>query len=139
MYTIKLIKSADKETINKVKNWEEQEWGPEGVTSTDNPFAIAGAYFDDMLVGMTVLASRDLEPRPLLTPWIASVYVQPRHRGKGLAKRLMTCLEQEAIKEGFKTLWLYTEDTALYSSQGWIYVETLMFNDVNIHIMKKDI
>ena len=51
---------------------------------------------DQCPVGMVALCLDDLEERPDLNPWLAGVYVDPAHRGKGHALRLVGELAQAA-------------------------------------------
>ena len=47
------------------------------------------AMADDRLVGTASLTVDDMESRPELTPWLASVFVLPEWRGQGIASRLV--------------------------------------------------
>lgn len=65
----------------------------------------------------------DLDTRPDLSPWLASVFVDPAHRGRGHAWRLVQVVEDAARAGGTDTLWLHTEHAAgLYARLGWIAV-----------------
>src|ERR1700760_3345502 len=52
----------------------------------------------------------DLVSRPDLTPWLASVFVDPPHRGRGHAARLVRRVEEAARAANTEILWLYTEN-----------------------------
>lgn len=67
------------------------------------------------------LVHHDLDPRPDLTPWLASVYVDPAYRGRGHAVRLVHAVEAAAMAGGIRRLWLHSEHAAgLYAKLGWI-------------------
>ncbi|MDD3181363.1 MAG: GNAT family N-acetyltransferase [Alphaproteobacteria bacterium] len=70
--------------------------------------------------GMISLWASDFEDRPDLSPWLASVYVHPFHRKKGIALLLVKRLEAEALRLGYKNLYLVTEESkGLYEKNGW--------------------
>jgi GNAT superfamily N-acetyltransferase len=90
----------------------------------------------DMLVGTASLVDEDLAPRPWLSPWLASVYVLPAWRGRGIASALVRRVEQEARQAGIKRLYLFTPDRqALYRRLGWNELETLEFAGEQITVM----
>ncbi len=67
------------------------------------------------------LVHHDLDPRPELTPWLASVFVDPPFRGRGHAVRLVRAVEATALAGGVRRLWLHSEHAAeLYARIGWI-------------------
>jgi GNAT superfamily N-acetyltransferase len=70
--------------------------------------------------GHIVLCEADCDERPDLTPWMASVFVHPFHRGKGLSLQLIRRAENEAKRLGIQTLYLVTENAkGLYEKCGW--------------------
>jgi GNAT superfamily N-acetyltransferase len=93
---------------------------------------------DQRPVGMVALCLDDLEGRPDLNPWLAGVYVDPAHRGKGHALRLIEALEALARSSDIKRLSLYTANAAdLYSKAGWALVETFERTGKMYSIMQK--
>jgi GNAT superfamily N-acetyltransferase len=42
------------------------------------------AVLDEVVVGMACLVAHDMETRPELTPWLATVLVAPEYRGRGI-------------------------------------------------------
>ena len=70
------------------------------------------------LVGTASLIFDDLEGDPR-NPWLASVYVPPEHRGKGIASALVGVVEDAARRLGYARLYLFTTSaTALYAAPG---------------------
>jgi GNAT superfamily N-acetyltransferase len=70
--------------------------------------------------GTASFVSEDSDSRPDLSPWLASVYVDPAFRGRGHARLLVTAVEGAARSADMKTLWLFTRTApALYASLGW--------------------
>ncbi|XKM37681.1 GNAT family N-acetyltransferase (plasmid) [Rhizobium ruizarguesonis] len=71
-------------------------------------------------VGMVTLADRDFDGKSHLSPWLKSLFVHPFHRKKGIATLLIERLEHEALRLGYKSLYLITEDArVLYEKSGW--------------------
>jgi GNAT superfamily N-acetyltransferase len=87
----------------------------------DGPEATFVALDGGVPVATASLTLADLGTRPDLTPWLASVYVDPPHRGRGHAAALVRAVEDAARAQGTGTLWLYTRDAAgLYAGLGWV-------------------
>ncbi len=90
----------------------------------------------ETLLGSASLVVDDLETRPELTPWLASVYVAPEHRGRGVASALVRRVVEEAKGSGIDRLYLWTTDQErLYARLGWSPVERMRFQDEDIVVM----
>jgi GNAT superfamily N-acetyltransferase len=75
---------------------------------------------DPGLLGSAAIVAHDLDTRPDLTPWLASVYVAPEHRKKGVATKLVKHVMDKAEQAGIKTLYLFTPDQEpFYKKLGW--------------------
>ncbi len=84
------------------------------------------AHTGSIALGMASLWTQDPPARPDLTPWLASVYVHPFHRGRGIAQTLVQGIEDEARRRGFMALYLVTEDASgLYQKLGWRTLEPM--------------
>jgi len=75
----------------------------------------------DRLLGSVSLVREDApEFSDLGDAWLASLYVLPEARGRGLGKRLVRELVALAAREGLPRLWLFTpEHEAFYAGLGW--------------------
>lgn len=72
------------------------------------------------LLGSVSLLAVDHESLAHLSPWLASLFVVPGHRGKGVARLLIDRLVDEASALGVKRLYAYTpEHEAMYVRLGW--------------------
>ncbi|MFG6178897.1 GNAT family N-acetyltransferase [Halomonas sp. THAF12] len=108
--------------------------GPAGVPSV---FAVMD---DERPVGMASLVVDDMSDRRELTPWLASVYVLPEWRGRGIASRLVRRVEEEAWAHGVERFYLYTPDQqALYRRLGWRDVEEREYRGEAVTIMRRDV
>ncbi|MBK8006160.1 MAG: GNAT family N-acetyltransferase [Gemmatimonadetes bacterium] len=57
---------------------------------------------------------------PPLSPWLASVFVRPDRRGKGLGQALARRVLLEAAALGHARVYLFTTDQAgWYARMGW--------------------
>lgn len=63
-----------------------------------------------------------LADRPDLMPWLACLYVNEKHRGKGLAAQLLRHGIQEAKRLGHPALYLSTDLENFYERKGWLYL-----------------
>ncbi|MBW3597275.1 MAG: GNAT family N-acetyltransferase [Planctomycetes bacterium] len=94
------------------------------------------AVEDDHPLGSASLVAHDLPTRPELTPWLASVFVAPEHRRRGIGSRLVQRVVEEAWRLQFETLYLFTLDQEkLYGELGWSPRERTDYNGFAITIM----
>jgi GNAT superfamily N-acetyltransferase len=85
-----------------------------------------------------ITVASDLVSRPDLTPWLASVFVDPPYRGRGYAARLVRRVEEAARAANTGILWLYTEDAeGLYAKLGWKTVGAELDQTVPVTLMQR--
>ena len=83
---------------------------------------------DNSPVATASFDQTDFPPRDHLTPWLASVFTLPEHRGKGLAGKLLARVDEEAKAQGFEQIYLHTTDQmTYYAKRGWVELEQLEF------------
>lgn len=76
-------------------------------------------------VAMGSLWREDGRDWPHLTPWISSVFTLYRYRGNGIAKTMITRLEEEAWRLGFGEVFLQSGSAAnYYVKLGYEALET---------------
>ena len=68
--------------------------------------------------GTVQLIACDSKARPDLTPWLAALYVDPPHRQKGIASRLVRRLVLEASRLGCAEMFLETDIPEFYARLG---------------------
>jgi len=82
------------------------------------------ALVDGRLAGICLLVLQEFEPLHDVSPWLASLYVAPEYRKRGVARRLVAAIEDQARKHGVARLHLYTGDAeAFYVKCGWALAE----------------
>lgn len=150
MRIVPLVERPD--LVDQVTEWGFAEWGhldPEqtlekrrvriqGKMNVDRiPVAFVALGADDGIVGTASLLFDDLEGDPR-NPWLASVFVPPEHRKKGIASALVRTVEDAARRLGYSRLYLFTTSaTALYAGLGWRALEQCDYRGERIQVMDK--
>lgn len=94
------------------------------------------AMSEDVLLGSASLIAHDMDTRMDLSPWLASVYVAPRHRNQGVGSALAESAVKEAKELAVKTLYLFTPDRVeFYLRLGWSVFERTEYRGENETIM----
>lgn len=94
----------------------------------------------DTPLGSASLVTDDMPTHPELTPWLASVYVMPDARGRGVASALVRCAVERAAELGVARLYLYTEGArGLYEKLGWQVIAMDHFEGSPVTIMAIDL
>ena len=101
------------------------------------PFMVV-AIKGDQLVGSAALVYEDMKTRKDLSPWLASIFVKPKFRRKGIATALIRYIENSAAELGIRKLYLFTEHARdLYARLGWNDMEECEYQGVRVVIMSK--
>lgn len=137
--------------LETVARWNHAEWGAAAgrslADSEDWFSAMMRSPSEECLIaiaghqifGMASLTDHDLESRPDLLHWLASVYVAPEHRGRGLASELVAAVERTAANRGIGLLHLYTREAeGLYEALGWKAVERFTLDTHAFALMTKE-
>lgn len=89
-------------------------------------------------VGCVVLTKNDMRGWEHLSPWLASLYVIPESRGKGIAKGLEAFLTKSAINLKYTSIYLFTPDAySLYKKLGWKKFKEVYYQGKDVCIMYK--
>ncbi len=95
---------------------------------------------EDEPVGVARLVEFDLDSRPDLGPWLASVFVPANKRSRGTGTLVCAAIVEVARKKGYPTLYLFTPDRApFYERQGWSTVGYEQHNDKDVTLMKLEL
>jgi GNAT superfamily N-acetyltransferase len=96
------------------------------------------AYLAGLPAGFACCVAEDLDTRPDLSPWLASVFVRPDARGQGIASAVVTAVAEEAKRRGYPELYLFTPDQeSLYARLGWVELGRDRDLDEDITLMKR--
>lgn len=89
------------------------------------------------ITGTASLIFDDLEGDPR-NPWLASVYVPPEQRKKGIASALVRVVEDAARGMGYTRLYLFTSTAPkLYADLGWRALEQRDYRGEHIQVMDR--
>lgn len=140
--------------VELVAAWGFAEWGhlaPEqtlamrvdrvraGLDTTRLPVTFLALDAGGNPAGTASLMRDDIEGDPR-NPWLASVYVRPEARRRGIAGLLVRAGEDAARRLGFARLYLFTASVpALYAGLGWQARETRDYRGERITVMDRDL
>ena len=150
---LQIVPLADRPDLIPVcAAWNHAEWGEftgstleqtakafSDISREDDGQAARVALWNGEPTGLILLIHSDLETHPHLKPWVASVFVTPDHRSKGIAKALVDAIEDAAQKHGYGEAYLYTNKPNLYRQIGWNDFEHLEGDYAGMLIMQKKI
>ena len=92
---------------------------------------------DNKLVGSAAIVAHDMETRPELSPWLASVYIEPESRCRGTGTQLVQHVMEKAKNCGIKTLYLFTPDKEVfYEKLGWEIICKEPYHGYPVSIMR---
>ena len=145
--------AARPELIPEVSGWLWREWGIRRGRTRDDVAALLLArvaaqgpeqtfvLLDGGQPAATAsLVHHDLDPRPDLSPWLASVYVHPPFRGRGHTPRVVGAVEASARAAGIATLYLDTNTAApLYARLGWVAFAVSTDRGAIVTLMRRDL
>lgn len=140
------------EYVETVARWQWDEWGTDPADSLaarivdlrdqTEPDRIPTTYLaldGDEALGAASLVEDDMSAHRELSPWLASVYVAPAARGRGVASALVRRVVAQAAAMGVARLYLYTPDAqGLYAKLGWRVIATERFEEHPVTIMAID-
>ena len=87
------------------------------------------ALVEDAVVGMACLVECDIESHGHLTPWLATVLVEPGYRRRGVGTALVIRAADEAVTLGVRDLFLFTFDhQPFYARLGWETLEPATYS-----------
>ena len=102
------------------------------------PLTIAAMEKEELL-GTVSLISDDLPGFEQWNPWLASLFVLPQHRSKGVAAFLVRQAEEILIQNGIRRAYLFTESAqGLFFKLGWQPVEETFCHGHPVTIFKKE-
>lgn len=146
--------SKNREWIPRLARWHHEQWAAfnPGEILADRVARLEAqadgndlpltwvALEKDVLLGSASLVRSDMETRPELSPWLASVFVAPEHRNRGIGGGLVRSVMGEAAARGFPRLYLFTPDRdPFYARLGWSVREKLEYHGEVVSLMSLEL
>ncbi len=106
-------------------------------TESDNLPLSFVALSGSFPVGMVSLKENDLWSRKDINPWLASLYVLPKYRKRGIGGKLITAVIDYAGKMSLGNIYLFTGKVegvdldSYYKKRGWEFLSREEDNDGN--------
>ncbi|MGD2139038.1 MAG: GNAT family N-acetyltransferase [Burkholderiales bacterium] len=122
------------------KTYDDRVAKLQAIAASNNlPFMFV-ALEGNQLIGSAALVYEDMSTRKDLSPWLASVFVKPGFRRRGIATALVEHVEETARQHGKSRLYLHTEHARrLYAGLGWNDLQVCEYQGVRVTIMFKDL
>ena len=126
--------SDEPEHITTLAEWHHAEWAHlnpgdsleqriermKGYLANDLVPSTFVCKHQGQLAGSAAIIVSDMDTRPELTPWLASVFVAPPFRRLGIGSKLVRHVMSQAKQAGIANLYLFTPDqAAFYQRLGW--------------------
>jgi predicted N-acetyltransferase YhbS len=138
------------EALSTLAQWQHDEWGHyrpgdtvekrsarlrEGCNRDRIPLTVV-ALDDGEVLGSASLIAHDMETRMELTPWLASVFVGPEYRQRGIGAQLVRRIMSEATLLKIPLLYLYTvHSEKFYANLGWTLQKHTAYREQTVAIM----
>ncbi|OAI20562.1 GCN5 family acetyltransferase [Methylomonas lenta] len=131
--------------------WHHQEWAHLNPgASLEKRIQKMQAYLSDewlpstyickrggQLIGSAAVVACDMDSRPELTPWLASVCVAPTFRCQGVGSKLVQHAMHQARQVGVGKLFLFTPDQErFYQALGWTTIAEEIYRDCSVKVMQ---
>lgn len=120
------------ESIDEAAAWFAGKWGipKEAYSGSMREAAACGGVpqwyvlrdADGRIAGGCGVIENDFHARRDLAPNLCALFVEPEHRGRGLARRLVSLALRDMEARGISRLYLITDHTGLYERMGWSYL-----------------
>ena len=101
------------------------------------------AVHNAKVIGTAAFDDDDMDTHPELSPWLASLYVDKKHRKKGIGEALVRRIIEEARSTNVKNLYLFTPDQqhflerfggkTLFQEEYYGELESVMILDISPH------
>ena len=136
--------------IDTLAQWHHKEWShfnpQENIAQrikkmqpyfNDNFVPTTFLAIDGELLGSAAIVDNDMETRPELSPWLASVYVAAQHRNNGVGSKLVNHVVEQAKLNDINKLYLMTPDKKdFYQALGWKQIDEERYRGFNVTIME---
>ena len=140
-FVLRLVEHSGREWEHLYDGWGRKEALREyAAQHTDGALPLSLVAMEKAeLLGAVSLISEDLPGFEPWNPWLASLFVLPQHRGRGVAAFLVREAEKMLRQNGIRTAYLFTESAqGLFFKLGWQPVEETFCHGHPVTIFKKE-
>lgn len=88
--------------------------------------AVFAAMEGDEIVGYCTFLKEDYYPENRYWPWISSVFVDERYRGRRISHRMIEAAERYAKECGFERVYIPSDMTGFYEKCGFRKIDELV-------------
>lgn len=143
------------EALPTVAKWYYHQWGKQhDITSLhmsmemlkdylnrDNIPLLILAKDEDEILGAVQLKYYEMDIYPQKEHWVGGVFVDEKHRGKKIARQLVSRAVEVARAYNIDTLFLQTEklNGGLYTKLGWKVIEKTTYRNKQVSVMRIDL
>lgn len=139
------------EHLYQLADWHHHEWASlnpgrsleqriESMQAFFNASLVPSLFIslhEGQLAGSASIVHCDMDTRPEFSPWLASVYIKPELRRRGLGSALVKATLNEARKGGLSELYLFTPDQlSFYQTLGWQFLERTRYHGHWVSVMR---
>jgi N-acetylglutamate synthase-like GNAT family acetyltransferase len=149
MFIIKDLRQIP-DTLLQLAQWHQSEWSQlnPGETLEQridrmqdylNKDFIPSTFvaIDHTVLGSAAIVKNDMATRKKLSPWLASVYVSPDRRGRGIGRKLVQHVMSCAKNRAYDKLYLFTADQQkFYESLGWQTFDIEHYHGQQVSLMQ---
>lgn len=131
MKDFKIYKISEiSERVCEVAEWFHSKWGVpkeaylesmNDALSSDGavPCWYVACLDGGQIIGGLGVIENDFHDRPDLAPNVCAVFVEPDHRGRGIAGALLDFVYADMKSKGVSPLYLLTDHDSFYERYGW--------------------
>ncbi len=95
---------------------------------------------EEQLLGSASIVEQDMDTKPDLSPWLASVFVSPENRGRGVGSMLVLQIMEKAKEAGIPVLYLFTPDKeGFYQKLGWQTISKEAYRGQLVTVMQANL
>ena len=107
---------------------------------TDDLMPSTFVALEEQLLGSASIVEHDMDKKPDLSPWLASVFVSPENRRKGVGSKMVIHVMEKAKEAGIPVLYLFTPDKEhFYQKIGWHAISKETYHGHLVTVMQANL
>jgi GNAT superfamily N-acetyltransferase len=136
MLEVKVLTDKNSPYLEQIANWQYECWGQKhgdtkeflrktfenSICGNRIPQIIIATENGELRGYCWINMFDDLLEYPNIYPWLANLYIDKPHRGKGIARRILDYIPTAMKNLGITELFLNTDHPNLYEKFGWEFI-----------------